>query len=108
MVRFENEFGEIRRKRRGPISDSVLDDLDTLKLYPDEPIDSVIKRLLQSMNPEKMTASIMEKVQSIKDKMNPEWGTRLKARYERVHKGRMSDKEWVQKLLEEELRELED
>ena len=49
----------------------------------------------------------MEKVQSIKDKMNPEWGTRLKARYERVHKGRMSDKEWVQKLLEEELRELE-
>jgi len=107
MVRFENEFGEIRRKKRGPISDSVLDDLDSLKLYPDEPVDSVIKRLLQSMNPKEMTASIIEKVSGIKDKMNPEWGTRIKARYERVHKGRMSNKEWVQKLLEEEFKKLE-
>ena len=105
MVKYKNEFGEIRYKRRsGPISDDVLRDLRALKLYVDEPIDSVVKRLLQSMDPKEMTTMIQTKLQDINAKMSPGWNSRIRKKYDMVHRRRMSDREWVLKLYENALK----
>ena len=105
MVKYQNEFGEIRRKKRsGSISEDVLRDLETLKLYPDEPYDSVIKRLLQSMDPKEMTKMIQTKLGDIKAKMNPDWSSKIEEKCDMVHKKRMSDEEWVLEVYKETLR----
>ena len=107
MVRYRNEFGEVRHKRRQLISDSVLRDLEALKIYPDEPVDSVIKRLLQSMNPKEVTESIFAKLDEINAKMRAGWNTQIRKKYNMVHRKRLSNKEWVQKLYEQALNESE-
>ena len=99
MVKYLNEFGEVRHKKRSsPISEDVLRDLEALKLYADEPYDSVIKRLLQSMNPKEMTSTIETKLKKINAKMSPEQSSRIKEKYDQVHKKTISNEEWVQRI----------
>ena len=107
MVKYRNEFGEIRRSRRSLISAPVLRDLEALKIYPDEPVDSVIKRLLQTMNPEDMTQAIFKRLEGINAKMRADWNANLRKKYRMVHRRNQGDKQWVQKLYDEALKNTE-
>ena len=111
-MKYRNEFGEIRRVEKNTVnvSKEIMQDLERLKLYPDEPFDAVIERLLQSMNPNEMTQAISEKIKGVNAKMAIPWKTEawkegLEQRYEEVHLKRKDSKKWVQSLYEQAMKE---
>ena len=107
MVKYENEFGDVKKKKRTTVSvsHSVLRDLKALRAYSDEPINCVIERLMQSMHPKDMTEAIVKKVRKADAKMGIVFSRRLSKKYKKVHDRQLSRKDWVEKLYDDAMRE---
>jgi len=110
MIKYQNEFGETRVKKRGEIivSQNVLKDLNALKAFPNEPLNSVVERMLRSMDPKEMTKETVKKLKQTGEKRRVGWKKQLKVGNVGFYRRHDVSKALVRKLYEQALQDLDE
>ena len=107
MVKYENEFGEVKREKRTTfyVSEPVYTDLESLRLYPDEPFDKVIERLMKSMDAREMAEEIAKDLKESHARLSGTWKEQVPQNYMRFYRKDMGPKERILRLYDEALDE---